>query len=54
MWPKDLKKEIKMEAKKPGLKMMAANGTAIENLGQKRVKFWGKDDVRPTFGRRSQ
>ena len=28
-----------MEDKKPGLKMVAANGTTIENLGQKVIQF---------------
>ena len=39
VWPKDWKNEAKMEDKKPGLKMVAANGTTIENVGQKVIKF---------------
>ena len=39
VWPKDWKNEAKMEDKKPGLKMVAANGTTIENVGQKVIQF---------------
>ena len=35
VWPKDWKNKAKMEDKKPGLKMVAANGTTIENLGRR-------------------
>ena len=41
VWPKGWKPHIKVEPKKPGLKMVAANGTEIENIGQKRVLFRG-------------
>ena len=41
VWPKGWKPNIKVEPKKPGLKMIAANGTEIENVGQKRVLFRG-------------
>ena len=39
VWPKDWKNKAKMEDKKPGLKMVAASGTTIENLGQKVIQF---------------
>ena len=36
---KDWWNEAKMEQKFPGLKMVAANGTDIANLGQKVIRF---------------
>ena len=39
VWPKDWKNEAKMEDKKPGFKIATANGTTIENAGQKVIKF---------------
>jgi hypothetical protein len=41
VWPKDLKKEIKLGPKQEGLKMIAANGTIIENVGTKAIRFRG-------------
>jgi hypothetical protein len=41
VWPKDLKPNIKTEAKKEGLNMFAANGTRIEHVGTKNVRFKG-------------
>ena len=38
VWPKDSKNEAKMEDTKPGLKMVAANGTTIENVGRKVIQ----------------
>ena len=42
VWPKGKLPEVKMEPKLKGLKMAAANGSAIENIGQKPVAFRGK------------
>lgn len=39
VWPKDLLEELPLMAKEPGLRMTAANGTVIENLGTKLVQF---------------
>ena len=39
MWPKTWSNEAKMEEKIGGLSMVAANGTEIENLGQKVLRF---------------
>ena len=41
VWPKNLKPNIPMEAKKQGLNMFAANGTPIEHVGTKTVRFKG-------------
>jgi hypothetical protein len=41
VWPKDMKPNIRMEAKKEGLNMFAANGTPIEHVGTKNVRFKG-------------
>jgi hypothetical protein len=41
VWPKNLKTNIMMEAKKEGLNMFAANGTPIEHVGTKTVRFKG-------------
>ena len=42
VWPKGLKKHLlHVGPKKEGLKMVAANGTAIENIGQTKVIFRG-------------
>ena len=40
--PKTFTKEVRMMPKKAGLKMVAANGTEIENVGQKVIKFQGR------------
>ena len=39
VWPKDWWNEAKMEQKIPGLKMVAASGTEIANLGQTVIRF---------------
>jgi hypothetical protein len=41
VWPKDMKPNIRLEAKKEGLNMFAANGTPIEHVGTKNVRFKG-------------
>jgi hypothetical protein len=41
VWPKGLKTNIPMEAKNESLKMFAANGTPIEHVGTKQVRFKG-------------
>ena len=46
VWPEELLPNIPMMAKDPGLRMTAANGTLIENLGTKVVEFRG---VEPGF-----
>jgi hypothetical protein len=45
-WPRDLQKEVPMMPKQKGLRMSAANGTEIENLGRKMIRFRG---VAPGF-----
>jgi hypothetical protein len=42
VWPKKMKESVKMLPAKKGLKMVAANGTAIENIGQKIITFKGE------------
>jgi hypothetical protein len=44
VWPKDMKNDIKLEAKQEGLKMIAANGTIIENVGTKKIRFQGIEE----------
>ena len=41
VWPKGKLPEVKMEPKLKGLKMIAANGSSIENFGQKTLAFRG-------------
>ena len=41
VWPNHMLKGLSMLPKREGLKMVAANGTAIDNLGQKIIKFRG-------------
>ena len=41
MWPRTKTQEGTLLPKKPGLKMIAANGTEIKNEGQKVIKFRG-------------
>ena len=45
VWPKTWSNDAKMEEKIGGLTMVAANGTEIENLGQKVIKFMA---IKPT------
>ena len=52
VWPKDWTQHIaETLPRKPGLKLVAANGTPIENVGRARVMLKGK---RPGFSRPSQ
>ena len=41
VWPADKLPEVSMTAKKPGLRMVAANGTDMKNYGQKTIRFRG-------------
>jgi hypothetical protein len=43
VWPRGMRKEVKMMPRKEGLRMVAANGTEIENFGQKIIKFQGME-----------
>ena len=56
VWPKEMKKQIKMEPKQEGLKMIAANGTVIEHVCTKKIRFQGiapeqahQQHAQPTF-----
>ena len=53
VWPKNWKTDAKMMPKKKGLKMIAANGTSIENIGQKVIKFRGEEAPHSCFTGRS-
>ena len=46
VWPRKMKENLKTLPKKKGLSMVAANGTKIENYGQKLITFKG---VQPLF-----
>ena len=50
VWPKKLKTELKTMPAKKGMHMVAANGTKIENFGQKVITFKG---VRSPFSGRA-
>ena len=50
VWPENLQSHVPMMAKDPRLRMTAANGTNIDNLGTKIVKFHG---VWPGFTRQA-
>ena len=50
VWPKKLKEALKTFPKKKGLSMVVANGTKIENFGQKLITFKG---VRSPFSGRA-
>lgn len=52
VWPKDMLAEVPMMPKKKGLKMMAANGTEIANIGQNMIKFQGLQGCGEDFRRR--
>ena len=41
VWPKNLQSQVKMLPRRPGLRMAAANGTEIANLGRKVIQFRG-------------
>ncbi len=43
VWPRDRGTHIPLETGTSGVTMWAANGTQIPNLGQKVVKFRGKE-----------
>ena len=43
VWPKNKMPEVRLEPKQKGLKMVAANGSSIENFGQKTVAFRGRE-----------
>ena len=47
--PQDWWSDAPMEPKAPGLKMVAANGAEVANLGQKVIKF---NAVQPFAGQR--
>ena len=52
MWPKDWTQyAAETLPKKPGLKLVAADGTSIENVGRAKVVLKGR---RPGFSRPSQ
>ena len=53
VWPRSMKADVKMTPKVKGLKMIAANGTEIENFGQKVIKFQGEKCAEEGFRRRS-
>ena len=50
VWPDGWLKDVPMMPKGPRLRMTAANGSAIENLGTKVIKFRG---IGPDFGRQA-
>ena len=54
VWPKGALPEVRMLPRKPGLRMCAANGTEIANLGRKIVQFRGIDAgaTKSVFSRR--
>ena len=47
VWPETWENESKLEERVAGLSMMATNGTEIQNLGQKVIRF---EAVRPFTG----
>ena len=51
VWPKTWDNEAKLEERVAGLSMVAANGTEIQNLGQKVIRFKA---VRPFAGQLSR
>ena len=59
VWPKNKLSNIPMMQKKKGLKLVAANGTDIQNFGQKVIKFRGfakkeKEPVQNTVESKSE
>ena len=42
VWPEHLQREVRMGPAEKGLRMKAANGTPIESLGTKVIKFKGE------------
>ena len=54
VWPAGLLKNVPMEPKKGNLKMVAANGTEIVNLGRKTIRFKeARGRSEPPFQRQS-
>ena len=49
VWPQDWWSDAPTEPTAPGLKMVAASGTEIANLGQKVIKF---NAIQPFVGQR--
>ena len=49
VWPQDWKIDAPMEPKVPGLRMVAASGTEIANLGQKVIRL---NAIQPFAGKR--
>ena len=45
VWPEDMLKDIPLRPPEPGLKMTAANGTEIPNLGCKVVEFVASEPI---------
>jgi hypothetical protein len=43
VWPKELQEQVPMQPKDPKLRMTAANGSSIENLGTKVIHFVGME-----------
>ena len=41
VWPRGARQDVPVMAKKPGLRMCAANGTEIKNYGRKVIQFKG-------------
>ena len=50
VWPSELQEHVPMQPKDPRLRMTAANGSSIENLGTKVIHFKG---LEPGFRRRA-
>jgi hypothetical protein len=50
VWPEGMLEDIPLRPPEPGLKMTAANGTEIPNLGCKVVEFAASE---PVFSRRA-
>ena len=47
VWPRRKKAKAPLRPRKPGLRMIAANGTEIDNIGQKLIKFRGVEPDLP-------
>ena len=50
VWPEGLLTDVPMLDREPGLRMTAANGTEIPNMGSKVIEFVGQQ---PGFTRRA-
>ena len=53
VWPKDKLPELETKSKIAGLRMVAANGTEMQNYGQKLVRFRGGSTGNAGFRRRA-